>query len=122
MVRRYGFSYYASPDTPGRNYERYKVIVMYVSGKKHQPYPMVCRGQVVRLFHHKSGGATDGAQNIILMMRMEEKLTPINIKTWASQTNSGCLDIRVGGKNVHLVTSTPIRYRVFCKWKRKVMN
>ena len=60
----------------------------------------------------------DGAQNIILMMSMEEKLNPINIKTWASQTNSGCLDTRVGGKNVHLLTSTPIRYRV-C-WQRNI--
>ena len=55
----------------------------------------------------------DGAQNIILMMRMEEKLTPINIKTRASQTISGCLDTRVGVKNFHLVTSTPIRYKVY---------
>ena len=44
----------------------------------------------------------DGIQNIILMMRMEEKLTYISIKTWASRTVSGCLYERVGGKEFHL--------------------
>ena len=57
----------------------------------------------------------DGAQNIILMKRMEDKLTPIKIKTWASWTVSGCLDTRVGGKKVHIVTYTPIR-DIVC-WK-----
>ena len=59
----------------------------------------------------------DGAQHIMFMMRMEEKLTPIKIKTWVSRTVSGCLDTRVGGKKVHLVTSTPIRGRVLWQWK-----
>ena len=54
----------------------------------------------------------DGAQHIILMMTMEEKLTPIKINTWAYRTVSGCLDTRVGGKQVRIVTYTPIRYRV----------
>ena len=43
------------------------------------------------------------------MMRMEEKLTPIKINTWASWTVSGCLDARFGGKQVHIGTSTHIR-------------
>ena len=47
------------------------------------------------------------------MMRMEEKLTPIKIKTWESQTVSGCLDARVGGKQAHLGTPAYIRDRVF---------
>ena len=64
----------------------------------------------------------DGAQNIILMMRMEDKLTPIKIKTLDSRTVSGCLDTRVGVKYVNLVTYTPIRDRVFCKWKRTVVH
>ena len=55
----------------------------------------------------------DGAQNIILMMRMEEKLNPIKIKTWESQTVSGCFYERVGVKQVHLGTYTTIRDRVF---------
>ena len=51
----------------------------------------------------------DGAQNIILMMRMEEKLNPIKINTCESQTVSGCLDARVGGNQVHIGTSTNIK-------------
>ena len=56
---------------------------------------------------------TDVAQNIILMMRMEEKLTTIKIKTWASQTVRGCLYERFGGKQVNLGTYTTIRDIVF---------
>ena len=52
-----------------------------MSGKKTQPHPKGCREQVVRVSHHTVGGAKDGAQNIILMMRMEEKLTHIKINT-----------------------------------------
>ena len=85
---------------------------MYVSGKKPWPQPKVWRGQVVLVLHHVSGGATDGAQNIIVLMRMKEKLTPIKIKTWASHTVSGCLYERVWVKQVHIGTSTPIRDRV----------
>ena len=59
----------------------------------------------------------DGAQNIILIKTMEDKLTPIKIKTWASRTVSGCLDTRVGGKKVHLVTSISMRDLVCWKWK-----
>ena len=63
----------------------------------------------MRVLHHKSGGATDGAQNIILMMRIEEKLNPIEIKTCASCTVSGSLETRVGVKKINLGTSTTIR-------------
>ena len=59
----------------------------------------------------------DGAQNIMLMMRMEDKLTPIKIKTLDYRTVSGCLDTRVGVKYVHLVTSAPMKDRVCWKWK-----
>ena len=52
----------------------------------------------MRVLHHKEEGATDSAQNLILMMNMEDKLTPIKIMTWASWTVSGCLDTRVGVK------------------------
>ena len=54
----------------------------------------------------------DGAQNIIMKMSMEEKMNPIKINTWASRTVIGCLDTRVGGNKVHLVTPTPIMDRV----------
>ena len=66
----------------------------------------------MQILHRKEGGAMDGVQNIILMMRMEDKLTPIKINTWAYRTVRGCLDTRVGGKQVCIVTYTPIRYRV----------
>ena len=71
----------------------------------------------MRLLHRKSGVQKDGTLHLIMMMRMEDKLTPIKIKTWASQTVSGCLDTRVGGKKVHLVTYTHIRGRVLWQWK-----
>ena len=47
------------------------------------------------------------------MMMMEEKFTPIKINTGASWTVSGCLDARVGVKQVHIGTSTHIRDIVF---------
>ena len=67
----------------------------------------------MRILYRKAGVETDGAQNVILMMRMEEKLTSIKIKTWASRTVSGCLNTRVGGNKVHLVTYTPIIDRAY---------
>ena len=67
----------------------------------------------MRVLYCKPGGETDGAKNVILLMRMEEKLTPIKINTWASRTVSGCLDTRVGGNQVHIVTSTPIMDKVY---------
>ena len=67
----------------------------------------------MRVLYHKPGGDTDGEQNIILIMIMEEKLTPIKLKTWASWTVIGCLDARVGGKQVHIGTSTHIRDIVY---------
>ena len=93
-----------------------------MSRKKPRPYPKIWRGQVVRVLHHKPGGATDDAQNIILMMKMEEKLTPIKIKNWASQTVSGCLYKSVGVKQVHLRTSNPISDRVLWQWKITVVH
>ena len=95
-----------------------KGVVLCVSVKKPHLYPKGRRGQVVQVLHCKSGGATDGEQKIILMMRMEKNLTPIKLKNWESWTVSGCLEARVGGKYIHLGTPTPIRDRV-C-WKGKV--
>ena len=76
----------------------------------------------MRVLYLKSGGATDGVQNIILMMRMEEKLTPIKLKTWASWTVSGCLAERAGVKQVHIGTSATIRDKVFWQGKRTVVH
>ena len=56
-------------------------------------------------------------KNIILIMTMEEKLNPIEIKTSASRTVTGSLETRVGREKVHLGTSTTIRYRVH--WQEK---
>ena len=55
----------------------------------------------------------DGVQNIILMMRKEEKFNPIKLKTWASQTISACLEAMVGVIKVHIGTSSNIRDSVF---------
>ena len=93
-----------------------------MSGKKTWPYHKDWRGQVMRVLHHKAGGVTDGAQNIILMMRMEEKLNPIKIKNWESQTVSGCLYESVGVNQVHLRTSNPISDRVLWQWKITVVH
>ena len=68
--------------------------------------------------HRKSEGKIYCTQHIILMMMMEEKLTPIKINTWEFWTVIGCLDTRVGVNQVHLVTSTLIRDRV-C-WQRNI--
>ena len=83
--------------------------MLYISGKKPWPYPKFCRWHVVRVSYRKEGGATDGAQNIVLMMRMEEKLTPTKLNTWAYPTVSGCLEERVGVKHVHLGWYVSIR-------------
>ena len=63
-----------------------------MSANKPRLYPKVYREQLVNVLHRKSGGETDGAQNIILMMKMEDKLTPIKLNTWVSRTVSGCLE------------------------------
>ena len=70
----------------------------------------------------QSRRATDSVQNICLMTRMENTLTPIKIKTWESLKISGCLEARVGGKEVHIGTSNHIRYRVCCQGNRTVVN
>ena len=61
-------------------------------------------------------------KNILLMMSMEEKLNPIKIRTWASWTVSGCLESRVGGNQVHLVTYSLISDRVCWYWNKTVVN
>ena len=55
-----------------------------MSGNKHLTHPNIWRWQVVWVLHRNAGGGTVGAQNIILMTRMKDKLTPINLKIWAS--------------------------------------
>ena len=122
MIRRYWLCYYLGPATPVRNYEISKMRVLYVSGNKPRQHPKGWIGQVVRLLHRKPGGAMDSAQNMILMMRMEENLTTIKIKTWASRTVSGWLYERVGGNQVHIITSTIIRDRVWWKGKITVLH
>ena len=90
----------------------YKGSVMYVNGKKYWMYPKIWRWQVVRLLHCKLGGETDGAKNILLMTRMEEKLTPIKLNNWAFQTVSGYLEARVGENQVNIGSYSTIRDRV----------
>ena len=59
--------------------------MLYVSGRKTQIYKIGWRGKLVLVLYHRSLWATDGIQNIILMMMMEEFI-PIKLKTWASWT------------------------------------
>ena len=58
----------------------------------------------MRVSYLKSGGETGEVQNIILIIRMEEKLTPIKLKIWASRIVSGCLKVRVGVNQFHIGT------------------
>ena len=67
----------------------------------------------------QSVGATNGVKNIILMMRMEEKLDPINLKNWAFRAVSGCLEARVLVIQVHMETSAPTRDRVL--WQGNII-
>ena len=94
---------------------------MYVNGKKHLLYTNVCRWQVVWFLHIKSGVATDGAQNLILMKNSIEEETPTKLKTWAFRTISGCLYSRVGVNQLNLGTSYPIRERVCWQGRKKVV-
>ena len=55
----------------------------------------------MQVLYRKAGRSTDGAQNIILMMREEENLNPINLKTLVSHTFSGCLNARFKIKSRH---------------------
>ena len=67
----------------------------------------------MQVLYCKAGGAMDGAQNVIFMMRMEYKLNPMRVKTWAYLYVSGLLESRVGLNQVNLGTSASIRDRLF---------
>ena len=122
VVRRYAFFHYPSTSTTVWKDEIAKGRVLYVSGKKPWTHHNGCRGELVWVLYLKYGGATDGIQNIILMMRMEDKFTLMKLNTWASRTVSGCLEARVGGKQYHIWTLSPIRDRVFWQEKRTVLH
>ena len=63
-------------------------MVLYVSGKKPHPYPKGWMGQLLWVLYHTSLGLMDSIQNIMLMIRMEDKLTPIKLKNWTYRTVS----------------------------------
>ena len=44
-----------------------KGSILYVRGKKPGTCPKWCRGKVVRVIHHKSGGETSGAKHLMLL-------------------------------------------------------
>ena len=58
----------------------------------------------------------------MLLRQMKEEWTPIELKTWASRTISGCIEDRVGGEKVKLVTFAPIRDKVFWQGKKTVIQ
>ena len=78
-------------------------------GNKILPYPNGWRGQVVQIFYIQGCVETYGSQNLILNTNSIEEEKPIKIKTWANRTISGCLEVRVGGKQVRLGNSDPTR-------------
>ena len=49
------------------------------------------------VLHCKAGGETDGSQNVVLLIQVEEGWTPVELKTWSYRTIIGCLETRVGG-------------------------
>ena len=48
-----------------------KVSILYFGGNKPGSWPKGWRGQVVKVLHRKAGGATDGAKNLMLLIRVE---------------------------------------------------
>ena len=111
-----------SPDPNHTFWKMEKVSILYVGGKKPDQCPKGWRGEVVRVLHHKSGGETDGAQNAMLLRQREEDYNPIELKNWDSKTISGCLKARVGGKQVQLVTFSPIRYKIFYQGNKTLIQ
>ena len=47
---------------------------------------------------------------------------PIKLKTLAARTISGCLEVRVGGKYIHIGTLDPTSDIVWCKVKNMMLN
>ena len=76
----------------------------------------------MQVLHRKSRGAINDKQNIISMMRIEDKLISIKLKTWVSRTVSGGLEARVGVKYVHLGIYAPLRGIVCWKGKMTVVH
>ena len=60
----------------------------------------------MQLLHNNAGGATNVAQNLMLMTKIIEKEMETKIETCSSMTISGSLEARVGGKNIKLGTSS----------------
>ena len=85
---------------------------LYVGEKDPVPRPGGWRGKVVRVLHRKAEGATDGAKNLMLLRQMDEEWTPIELKTWASKTISGCPEANVGGNQLQLGNFAPIKDKV----------
>ena len=69
--------------------KRGKGSILYIGGNKPGSCPKGWRGKLVQLLHHKSGGETDGANNVIFFRRMEEEWNPIELNNWTYKTISG---------------------------------
>ena len=74
-----------------------KEIMLYTIGWKHPQPPRVWKGQVVRLFYSKVGGAIDREIILVILHKKGENKGIVVLKTWSSRTLSGCLDAKVGG-------------------------
>ena len=77
---------------------------------------------MVRVLHQNSGGATDGELNIVFMVKMKDKLTPIRLKKWVYLTVSGLLEARVGGNQANVGNSYLMRDIVCCQGNRTVVH
>ena len=99
-----------------------KENILYVRGSKPVTCPNRCREQVLQGIHRKVGGVTDGSNNLMLPWLMEEEWTPIELKTWDSNTISGWLYARVGGKQVKMITFAPIKDKSFCQGNKTVIH
>ena len=76
----------------------------------------------MRVLHPKEWGATYRAHNVTMLRLMEEEWNPIELNNWDSNTISGWLNDRVGGRQLQLVTFAPIRDKVLWEGKKTVIH
>ena len=77
------------PGTKHNFWKMEKRSILYVGINKAGPCPKGWRVKVVQVLHCKAGGEPDGSNNVMLLKRMDEEWTTIELKTWASKNISG---------------------------------
>ena len=99
-----------------------KVSILYFGGNKPGPCPKVWIEQLVQILHSKAEGATDRSYNVMLLRRMEEEWTPIDLNTFSSKIISVCLEDRVEENQVQLGTFATIKDKVLWQLKKTVIH